>query len=273
MTPVRLLSIDDLRVRFPAEPEPICAVDGVSLGMQEGETLALVGESGSGKSTLAHAVMGLLPHAEGTIRFRGQELPPLGPKRRPFLRKIQMVFQDPDASLNPRLTVSASLEEALRLAAPGSSRSDLRARASKLLADVGLEPAHGLRYPHELSGGQKQRVCIARCLSVDPQLLVCDEAVSALDVSVQAQILNLLSDLRDQRSLSYLFITHDLRVVRHLATRVAVMHRGKLVEMGETARLFSAPSHPYTERLLASVPSLDPSRRESGSRAATGAGG
>lgn len=270
MTPDPILSIDDLRVRFPAEPEPIRAVDGVSLALRDGEILALVGESGSGKSTLARAVMGLLPHAEGRIRFRGKDLPRLGPQRRPFLRKIQMVFQDPDGSLDPRLTVSAALEEALGLANPGSSKSHLRERVAQLLSDVGLDMALAHRYPHELSGGQKQRVCIARCLSVDPELLVCDEAVSALDVSVQAQILNLLLDLRDRRSLSYLFITHDLRVVRHLATRVAVMHRGKLVETGETGHLFAAPREPYTQRLIDSVPSLDPSRREFGSRAARG---
>ncbi len=260
MTP--LLEVKDLAVHFPAVPLPVRAVDGVSFTLERGETLALVGESGCGKSTVARAIMGLLRPTAGEIRWEGTPAPPLGEAaRRPLLSKMQMIFQDPDASLNPRLTISSSIAEPIEIREAGLSRADRQSRVARLMADVGLDEALGGRYPHELSGGQRQRVCIARALAVRPELLVCDEAVSALDVSIQAQILNLLVELRERFSLSYLFITHDLRVVRHLATRVAVMYLGEMVELGPTDALFDAPRHPYTQALLAAVPSVDVARR------------
>jgi oligopeptide/dipeptide ABC transporter ATP-binding protein len=263
-----LLDIENLVVHFPADPRPIRAVDGVSLSIASGETLALVGESGCGKSTVARAVMGLLSPTAGRISFRGTPLPVLGdPNRRPFLTKLQMVFQDPDASLNPRLTVYASVAEPLEVTEPSLGRGERAPRVAALLADVGLDETLGARYPHELSGGQKQRVCLARALATRPELLVCDEAVSALDVSIQAQILNLLSELRERLGITYLFITHDLRVVRHLSSRVAVMYLGQIVEVGRTEAIFESPEHPYTRALLAALPSLDPNRPRPAARA------
>ena len=257
-----LLEVRNLVVHFPLGEagKVVRAVDGVSLELAAGETLALVGESGCGKSTLARAAVGLLTPTQGDVCFEGQRLEPLGARsRRPFCRKLQMVFQDPDASLDPRLTVAAAVSEALELhtALERSARTE---RVRELLTDVGLDPTLGARFPHELSGGQKQRVCIARALAPGPRLLVCDEAVSALDVSIQAQILNLLAELKERRGLSYLFITHDLRVVRHIADRVAVMYLGQLVETAAVADLFEAPAHPYTQALLASVPNLERAR-------------
>ncbi|HVW27690.1 MAG TPA: ABC transporter ATP-binding protein [Polyangiaceae bacterium] len=256
-----LLEVTDLSVHFPAEPLPVRAVDGVSFGVGRGETVALVGESGCGKSTVARAIMGLVPPTAGEIRWEGAPAPPLGEAaRRPLLSKLQMIFQDPDASLNPRLTISSSIAEPIQIRERRLSRAERESRVTALMTDVGLDRTLGGRYPHELSGGQRQRVCIARALAVRPELLVCDEAVSALDVSIQAQILNLLVDLRERFELSYLFITHDLRVVRHLATRVAVMYLGQIVELGPTDALFDAPRHPYTQALLAAVPSFDANR-------------
>jgi oligopeptide/dipeptide ABC transporter ATP-binding protein len=233
------------------------AVDGVSLELFAGETLALVGESGCGKSTLARAIVGLEAPTSGSVAFQGTKLEPLPAKsRRELSRKIQMVFQDPDASLSPRRTIGDTVAEPFELFEK-YDRSERERRVAALLAEVGLAPALAGRYPHELSGGQKQRVCIARALAVGPELLVCDEAVSSLDVSVQAQILNLLLELKKRESLSYLFITHDLRVVRHVADRVAVMYLGEIVEMGPTRELFRSPKHPYTRALLDAVPTLD----------------
>jgi oligopeptide/dipeptide ABC transporter ATP-binding protein len=263
-----LLDVRDLAVHFPAVPKAVRAVDGVSLTIDRGETLALVGESGCGKSTIARAIMGLVPPTRGEIRFDGAVLPPLGERaRRPFYSKLQMIFQDPDASLNPRLTIFASVAEPIEITLPSLARKEREERVISLLSDVGLDAALRDRYPHELSGGQRQRVCVARALAVRPELLVCDEAVSALDVSIQAQILNLLVELRERFGLSYLFITHDLRVVRHLATRVAVMYLGQIVELGPTEALFDAPRHPYTRALLAAVPSLDGARPPAPARA------
>jgi oligopeptide transport system ATP-binding protein len=263
-----LVDVRDLAVHFPAVPKAVRAVDGVTLSVERGETLALVGESGCGKSTIARAIMGLVPPTAGEIRFDGTVLPPLGDRaRRPFYSKLQMIFQDPDASLNPRLTIFASIAEPIEITLPSLGRKEREARVLSLLSDVGLDEALRDRYPHELSGGQRQRVCVARALAVRPELLVCDEAVSALDVSIQAQILNLLVELREKFGLSYLFITHDLRVVRHLATRVAVMYLGQIVELGPTEALFDAPRHPYTRALLAAVPSLDGTRPAAPARA------
>jgi oligopeptide/dipeptide ABC transporter ATP-binding protein len=255
-----LLQVRDVSVHYPAEPHPIRAVDGVSLELARGETLALVGESGCGKSTLARAILGLETPVSGSVHFAGERVLPFpAPSRRALAKRLQMVFQDPDASLNPRLTIHAAVSEGLEL----HERGDAGARASKvdaLLEQVGLDAALGSRYPHELSGGQKQRVSIARALAVGPELLVCDEAVSALDVSIQAQIISLLLDLKSRLGLSYLFITHDLRVVRQLADRVAVMYLGQLVELADVEALYTDPRHPYTRVLLDAVPAVDAHR-------------
>jgi ABC-type glutathione transport system ATPase component len=249
-----LLEVRDLKVYYPGPAGPIRAVDGVSLGLLRGETLALVGESGSGKSTLARAAVGLEAPTSGSVHFDGAPVLPFPhPSRRALAKRVQMVFQDPDASLNPRRNVLATLREPLELH-QRLSAADRDARVRDLMLEVGLDPALRHRYPHELSGGQKQRVCIARALAVEPELLVCDEAVSALDVSIQAQILNLLVDLREKRGLAYLFITHDLRVVRQIADRIAVMCLGKLVELASADQLFAAPAEAYTRLLLAAVP-------------------
>jgi len=261
-----LLEARSLSVHFPlsGSDSVVRAVDGVSLEFGRGETLALVGESGCGKSTLARAIVGLRPPTAGEVFFDGTALTPLGTReRRALCRRIQMVFQDPDASLDPRHTVASAIAEGIELH-ERLDRSGVEARVRELVTDVGLDAALLGRYPHELSGGQKQRVCIARALATRPELLVCDEAVSALDVSIQAQIINLLGDLKQRFALSYLFITHDLRVVRQMADRVAVMYLGQIVEVAPTEELFARPKHPYTEALLAAVPSVE---RRGGARA------
>jgi oligopeptide/dipeptide ABC transporter ATP-binding protein len=252
-----ILDVSHVTVEYPTDAGPLRAADDVTLTIAEGETLALVGESGSGKSTVARAVVGMVPVLAGRIAFRGAALGPLGSTgRKPYLQKIQMVFQDPDASLDPRFTVGASIGEPLVIAGSSSKASDRDERVAALMNDVGLDAALRRRYPHELSGGQKQRVCLARALAVGPELIVCDEAVSALDVSVQAQIVNLLMDLRERFGLAYLFITHDLRVVRQLSMRVAVMYLGQIVEEAPTEALFEAPEHPYTRALLSAGPAI-----------------
>ena len=241
------------------------AVSGVDLAVYEGETLALVGESGCGKSTLGRLLLGLLPPAQGQVFFDGQDLAALPPARlRALRRQMQLVFQDTAAALNPRWTVGQSLAEPLRIhnLCP---RGEYAARGAALLTQVGLAPDLLDRYPHQLSGGQRQRVGLARALALSPRLVVCDEPVSALDVSVQAQMLNLLADLQASQGLTYVLISHDLGVVRHSADRVCVMFLGRVCEVGPTQALFSAPRHPYTKFLLDSVPRPDPTRRgESG---------
>jgi oligopeptide/dipeptide ABC transporter ATP-binding protein len=255
-----LLEVAQLRVEFTTQAGVLRAVDGVDLVVDRGTTLALVGESGCGKSTVARAIMGLVRPASGRLTFDGVPLSPLGsPGRHELCRRLQMIFQDPDASLNPRLTLSASIAEPIRLHGHVSARQADQ-QVHELLERVGLDPSMLNRYPHELSGGQRQRVCVARALALRPELLVCDEAVSALDVSVQAQILNLLIQLQREFGLSYLFITHDLAVVRQIADHIAVMYLGQIVEVGPAARLLDEPQHPYTRALLSAVPSLDPSR-------------
>ena len=241
------------------------AVSGVDLAVYEGETLALVGESGCGKSTLGRLLLGLLPPTRGQVFFDGQDLAALPPARlRALRRQMQLVFQDTAAALNPRWTVGQSLAEPLRIhnLCP---RGEYAARGAALLTQVGLAPDLLDRYPHQLSGGQRQRVGLARALALSPRLVVCDEPVSALDVSVQAQMLNLLADLQRAQGLTYVLISHDLGVVRHSADRVCVMFLGRVCEVGPTQALFSAPRHPYTKFLLDSVPRPDPTRRgESG---------
>ncbi|MGE4338444.1 MAG: ABC transporter ATP-binding protein [Pigmentiphaga sp.] len=239
----------------------VFAVDDVSLSLASGETLALVGESGSGKSTVARLALRLLSATAGTIRFRGQDITHWSDSRlRPLRRSMQMVFQDPFASLNPRMNVREILEEPLIVHRQGSA-AERRERVAQVLQQVNLAPHHAERYPHEFSGGQRQRLGIARALVLQPELVICDEPVSALDVSIQAQIINLLRDLQRQLGLTYLFIAHDLAVVKHMADRVAVMYLGRLMEVAPTDRLFSQPAHPYTRMLLQAIPRPDPAYR------------
>ena len=234
------------------------AVDGVSFDLHPGQTLGLVGESGCGKSTCARTIVGLYPPTSGTIRFKGNDLGSLSPRGwAPYRRKIQMIFQDPFASLDPRQTVGSILTEPMAIHKLGKPR-DRRLRSMQLLEAVGLNPRHLYRYPHEFSGGQRQRIGIARALALEPEVIICDEPVSALDVSIQAQVINLLGELQEQFNLAYLFIAHDLAVVRHICQQVAVMYLGRVVEVADRDTLFANPSHPYTRSLLSAVPHVDP---------------
>jgi oligopeptide/dipeptide ABC transporter ATP-binding protein len=249
-----LLSVSELTVRFPARGgRTVHAVESVSLTIAQGGTLGLVGESGSGKSTTARAIAGLQAPTAGEVRVDGE---PFGPRSAPALRRrVQMVFQDPYSSLDPRRPVGWSVEEPLMLHGVGTA-AVRRARALAALDACGLDPRLSLRYPHELSGGQRQRVAIARALVVEPELVVLDEPTSALDVSVRAQVIELLCDLRRRFSIAYLFVSHDLAVVRRVCEQVAVMYLGRILEYGPREQLFKAPQHPYTRALLASVPTL-----------------
>jgi oligopeptide/dipeptide ABC transporter ATP-binding protein len=248
---------------FGRSAPPVRAVDGVSFDIGAGETLALVGESGCGKSSVGRTVLRLQEPTSGTAHFEGVDIFSLDrPALRALRRRIQIIFQDPYSSLNPRMTIGSAIAEGIEIhrLAP---RRDIPERVGALLHEVGLDSGYARRYPHEFSGGQRQRVGIARALAVEPAFIVCDEPVSALDVSVQAQVLNLLSDLQRQRGLSYLFIAHDLAVVRQIAHRTAVMYLGRLVEEGPTDQLLSNPRHPYTVALLSAVPEPDPGARRS----------
>ena len=250
-----LLRVDDLTKHFHTPAGAVHALDGVTLEVAAGETLGLVGESGCGKSTLGKTLVRLYEPDGGHVELLGVDISHLGAARlRPLRREMQMIFQDPFASLNPRSTVARILEEPMLVHRTGN-RAERRARVAGLLQRVGLRPEHGTRLPHEFSGGQRQRIGIARALALSPKLVICDEPVSALDVSVRAQVLNLLAELRDEMGLAYLFISHDRSVVRHVADRIAVMYLGQIVETGPAAAVWSEPLHPYTQALLSAVPS------------------
>jgi ABC-type oligopeptide transport system ATPase subunit len=243
---------------FLREGFSVAAVDDVSFCVAEGETFGLVGESGSGKTTIGRCLLRLIEPTSGSVRFRGEDVLALNAAQlREARRHMQIVFQDPYGSLNPRMRARELVEEPLAIHRIGSGR-ERRDRVAGLFALVGLDPAHLERYPHQFSGGQRQRIGLARALALEPQFLVLDEPVSALDVSVQAQVVNLLIDLQRRLSLTYLFIAHDLRIVQHICRRTAVMYRGRIVETGDTASIFASPRHPYTRALLSAVPALDP---------------
>lgn len=257
-----LLEINNLHVSYAlARGREAQAVRGVSLAVERGESVGLVGESGCGKSTLAAAVLCLIPSVRGLVSYDGIDVLGLrGDKLFAFRGKTQMIFQDPYGSLNPRLSVGSMLEECLAVHKI-CPREERRKKISGLLNAVGLEPAHAARYPHEFSGGQRQRIGIARALAVNPEFIIADEPVSALDVSIQAQILNLLKDLQEQKHFSFLFIAHDLAVVRYMCTRVYVMYLGEIMESGTTVDVYARPAHPYTHVLLAAVPDIDRRRK------------
>jgi oligopeptide transport system ATP-binding protein len=234
------------------------AVDGVSFTIDEGETFGLVGESGSGKTTTGRCILRLIEPTSGDVRFKGEDVLRFSRARlRQARRDMQIVFQDPYSSLNPRMRVGAIVEEPLIIHRVGT-KPQRRARVAELFELVGLDPSQLTRYPHQFSGGQRQRIGLARALALNPSLVIADEPVSALDVSVQAQVINLLMDLQERLKLTYLFIAHDLRLVRHICSRIAVMYLGKIVEMGETEAIFAAPAHPYTRALLSAIPVPDP---------------
>jgi oligopeptide/dipeptide ABC transporter ATP-binding protein len=238
------------------------AVESVDLEIRHGETLGLVGESGCGKSTLGRTILRLLDPTTGTIRFGEEDITRLSQARlRPLRRRMQIIFQDPYASLNPRMTVGAAIAEPIVIHRLAQSRAERAERVRALLAKVGLRPDAATRYPHEFSGGQRQRVGIARALAVEARFIVCDEPISALDVSIQAQIVNLLQDLQQAERLTYLFISHDLKIVQHISDRVAVMYLGRIVELAEAKTLYADPKHPYTQALLSAVPVIDPAAR------------
>ena len=261
-----LLSVRDLRKHFAIRGgiisrvvDKVHAVDGVSFDIEAGETLGVVGESGCGKSTTGRCILRLIEPSSGEVWFQGADVMKMDHSALQAMRRdMQIIFQDPYASLNPRLTIGAIIGEALIIHKLVKSRQAMEDRVVQLLETVGLRPDHMRRFPHEFSGGQRQRIGIARALAVEPKLLICDEPVSALDVSIQAQVINLLEDLQEQFGLTYLFIAHDLSVVEHISTRIAVMYLGRVVEIAPAAELYDTPIHPYSEALLSAVPIPDP---------------
>ncbi len=275
-----LLEVTDLVKHFPVKHgilidrtvDQVRAVDGVSFAIGRGETLGLVGESGSGKSTACRVVLQLLAPTSGSVRFEGEEIAGFSRRQmRPLRRQMQMIFQDPYASLNPRKRIGQIVGDPLRLQGIASG-SELRNRVMELLERVGLSSEHYNRFPHEFSGGQRQRIGIARALAPKPKLVIADEPVSALDVSIQAQIVNLLDDLQDEFGLTYLFVAHDIGVVRHISDRIAVMSHGKIVEQGSADQVCERPVDPYTKKLLSAVPIPDPRESRARRQSAAGAG-
>jgi oligopeptide transport system ATP-binding protein len=262
-----VLSAVDVKKHFPITQGilfkrtigQVKAVDGISLDLYRGETLGLVGESGCGKSTLSRVLMGLEKATAGSVKLEGEELVGMSEKRlRKLRRNVQIIFQDPYASLDPRMTVGDIVSEPFRIHTDAVPKGDVKRTVQELLEVVGLNPEHYHRFPHQFSGGQRQRIGIARALALRPKVIICDEPVSALDVSVQAQVINLLERLQDEFNLSYVFVAHDLSVVRHIADRVAVMYLGKVVEIADESTLYERPTHPYTQALLSAVPVPDP---------------
>ncbi|MEA3501655.1 MAG: dipeptide ABC transporter ATP-binding protein [Actinomycetota bacterium] len=265
----KILEVNDLKVHFPImaglrrhQVATVYAVDGITFELRHGETLGLVGESGCGKSTTARAVLRLNDITDGIVLYKGVDITNATRKQmQPIRKEMQVVFQDPYASLNPRMTVSDIISEPLKVHNIGTKQSRQES-VDQLLETVQLSPEHGNRYPHEFSGGQRQRIGVARALALEPEVMILDEPVSALDVSIQAQVINLLKEIQEERGLSYLFIAHDLSVVRHISDRVAVMYLGKIVEVATRTELFESPSHPYTVALLSAVPIAEPHGRE-----------
>lgn len=267
---MKLLEVRDLKVHFPVRQglfsrvkSHVRAVDGVSFEVGAGETVGLVGESGCGKTTLGRAIIRLLEPTGGQVLFEGDDITRLdGEALRQKRRHLQMIFQDPYGSLNPRMTVGEIVGEALDVHRLTPTPEQRLTRTEQLLQQVGLDPAHVTRYPHEFSGGQRQRIGIARALAVQPRLIVCDEPVSALDVSVQAQVINLLQDLQQQLGVAYLFVAHDLAVVEHISQRILVMYLGRVVESAPARQLIRTPTHPYTQALISAVPEVDPASKQ-----------
>lgn len=255
-----LIEVDGLKKYFNlGKGNVLKAVNDISFSIQEGETLGVVGESGCGKSTAGRTILRLYEPTAGSVRFNGTDIYKLSPSKMKAMRRdMQMIFQDPYASLNPRFTVTDIIGEALDIHNMAGSRKERKKRVEELLDMVGLNPDHATRYPHEFSGGQRQRIGIARALAVNPKFIICDEPISALDVSIQAQVVNLLQDLQKKLGLTYLFIAHDLSMVKHISNRVAVMYLGRVVELAESEELYANPLHPYTKTLLSAIPVPDP---------------
>ena len=265
MEKLAIMEVKNLKKYFPVQsslrkqPAAVKAVDDVSLTIYKGETLSLVGESGCGKSTTGKCLCGLIPATSGEVRFMNQDITKLkGKDKKAMTKNIQMIFQDPYSSLNPRKKVGSIIEESLTIHNIGASRQERMDMAMKIFLKVGMREDQYFRYPHEFSGGQKQRIGIARALILNPELIVCDEPVSALDVSIQSQILNLLSEMKKERNITYLFISHNMSVVRYISDRVGVMYLGHLVELAPTEELYTNPLHPYTKALLSAVPEINP---------------